>query len=118
MTEQMIKCTMCGEEQTQDMFRVQKSTTKKGDQREYRRPFCKDCEAIEVRRQYLLSMPELPPEFQEELDQIKELYRLRAERGLNTFGNRKFRRGVTSKLVADQLTKLKDTKDTADDSAT
>lgn len=101
----MIKCTMCGEEKDKEEFRVQKANSKRG---EYRRPYCKDCETIEVRRQYLLSFADLPPERQEELNQINELYRLRQANGLRTFGNRKCHKGTTTDLIAGQLSKLKE----------
>lgn len=97
------RCTMCGEEKALDEFRMQTQRNGKA----YRRPYCKTCEAIEIRRQYLVGMLELTPELQEELDQITELYRLRLANGLNTFGTRKAKYGKASDEVAAQLVKLK-----------
>lgn len=97
------KCTMCGEEKPIDEFRTQKQKGKT-----YTRPYCKTCEAIEVRRQYLLNLLTLTEEQLVELNNIQELYRLRVASGLNTFGQRKSQgAGHINEHVKAQLDKLR-----------
>lgn len=97
------KCTMCGEEKPIDEFRTQKQKGKT-----YTRPYCRVCEAIEVRRQYLLSILTPTEEQLVELNNIQELYRLRVASGLNTFGQRKTQNaGYLQYLVNVQLEKLR-----------
>lgn len=98
-------CTMCGEDKLISQFRAQKQRSKNGTKM-YTRPYCMTCEAIEVRRQYLIGCED-SPERQQELDKINELYRLRKEAGLNTFGTRKVRRGAVTDVIEAQLEKLR-----------
>lgn len=99
-------CTMCGEEKPHSAFRTQRRKGKGSEEATYQRPYCMTCEAIEVRRQYLLGFVDLPPERQQELDKINELYKRRLAAGLKTFGSRKCRRGAVINDIEAQLSKL------------
>lgn len=92
-------CTMCGGEKSLEEFRKYPGDTDK------RYPYCLECQRIEQRRRYLTGMeqyPGLSVEQQNELDKIRELYKLREAKGLKTFGKRSKERPVTD-LVDKQM---------------
>lgn len=93
-------CTMCGREQSVDNYRKYP----KGDKS---RPYCKECEAIEVRRRYLSSLSrqdKLTTEQRAELVSIYQLYEARRDAGLRTFGMRSKRGpGDTCRLIEGQM---------------
>lgn len=78
------RCNMCGQEKGVDQFRQYKSGKLW--------PYCKECQAIEVRRKYLefkVKNKTIIPDEVDELVLINRLYNKRVEKGLNTFGKRK-----------------------------
>ena len=92
-------CSMCGREQSVDNFRKYKSG------KPY--TYCKDCEAIEIRRRYLEHKGAgCSSDEADELVRINHLYQMRVNSGLNTFGTRKRSSSTCMDLVNEQLKSL------------
>ncbi len=89
----MKVCSRCGKELPLDNFRKYYN----GGDSYY--TYCKDCEAIEARRKYLVGRSDAAtPEQLDELQKIQKLYELRAAKGLKVPGHTKGR--VTNRVRA------------------
>lgn len=96
----MKTCSRCGEDKPVEAFR--KYYNREGTYR-----FCKECERIEARRKYLLSLGDvLTPDKVQELDAINRLYSYREAQGLDIPGKIRPRaNGKISAIVDEQLVK-------------
>ena len=96
----MKSCSMCGGAKPLEEFRKYPNGN--------RYPYCLECQTIETRRRYLLSLEggsNFTREHGDELDAIRELYELRVAKGLKTFG-RKPRVGSVLQMVSEQKKSL------------
>lgn len=96
----MKTCTMCGGEKSLEEFRKYQNGK--------RYPYCLECQTIETRRRYLLTLETkqgLSRDQQDELAAIRQLYEMRLKAGLKTFGG-KPRVGSVSDIVDRQMKDL------------
>ena len=94
----MKVCSRCGKSLPIEMFRKYYN----GGDSHY--SYCKDCEAIEARRKYLVGRGDALTDTQrDELDKITKLYELRATKGLKVPGQTRGRITNRVSTLVDEL---------------